>query len=578
MATNDTISTINSGECSVNQPEHRSKAYPSMIHDIEHGRMKVPQFQRGFVWPKRKSAELLDSVIKGYPVGTFILWRTKESLRSIRDLGGHRLPETPAGDFIEYVLDGQQRITSIYVTIKGLAVERDGVTENFADIYLDLEATDEGTIVTTDVTGKDPNTYVRVVDLLNKGLLFLSSYPPEYYNRLEELKRRFDSYLFSTIVLLEAPINVATEVFERINTTGMTLEVFDIMVAKTFDPVRDFDLKEKYDSLIKRLSTVHYGTIPPSVVLQTVSAILANNCDKKTILNLSKDAFINIWVSATEAIESAVDYFRDFYRIPVSALLPYAALIIPFSYFFHKNRHEPVGDKQRYLQDLFWRTSLGGRYSSSLETRVGQDLKRVDDVLADKLPDYDYTIDISPKFIRENGRFAAGRSYIKAILGIYAYQQPKSFDDNSIVRVDNNKLKQANSRNYHHFFPRAYLNKLIPRDPRINHIANITIVDESLNKRQIRDHAPSIYMRKFSQRNPVLKQTMETHLIDIDDFDTFFEKRCERISMDLAMRIIPRIIDSDKPVSSSNDIEEIELEKPFEEDHEPDDPMSATAA
>jgi hypothetical protein len=77
--------------------------------------------------------------VKGYPVGTFILWKTKEALRSIRDLGGHKLPEPPAGDFIEYVLDGQQRITSIYATIRGLAIERDGVTDSFAEFTLTLK-------------------------------------------------------------------------------------------------------------------------------------------------------------------------------------------------------------------------------------------------------------------------------------------------------------------------------------------------------------------------------------------------------------------------------------------------------
>src|ERR1022692_104936 len=433
-------------------------------------------------------------------------------------------------------------------------------------------------------SNKDPKTYVRVVDLLNKGLLFLASYPPKYYNRLEELKRRFDSYLFSTVVLLEAPINVATEVFERINTTGMTLEVFDIMVAKTFDTGRNFDLKEKYDALIKRLKRVKYDTIPPAVVLQTVSAIIAGNCDKKTILDLNKDVFIDTWPEAVNSIESAVDYFRDFYRIPVSSLLPYAAILIPFAYFFYRNKHKPVGDAQRYLQDFFWRTSLGSRYSSSLESRVGQDIKRVDDILAGKLPEYDYNVDYSPKFIRENGRFAVGRSYIKAILAIYAYQEPKSFDDKSIIHVDNNKLKQANSRNYHHFFPKAYLNKRIPGDFRINHIVNITIVDEWLNKRQIRDHAPSVYMKKFKDRNPQLKQTMETHLIDIDafgiwddDFDTFFDKRCQRISDELASRIIPRTVDKDQPISSPADTEANEIEEIASEDDEADDDLSSEA-
>ena len=553
-----------------------------MIQDIEQGRMKIPQFQRGFVWTRRQSAALLDSIVKGYPVGTFILWKTKESLRSMRDIGGHKLPAPPEGDFIEYVLDGQQRITSLYTTIKGLKVQRDGFIDDFGEIYIDLTAPDDGEIILTDVSGKPANTVIRLVDLLGKGLLFIASYPQEFYGRLEELKRRLDSYLFSTIVLLESPIDVATEVFERINTTGMRLEVFDIMVAKTYDSARDFDLKEKYDVLIARLKTVRYDTIPPAVVLQTVSAILAKDCDKKAILGLSRQQFIDTWPDATAAIESAVEYFRDVYRIPVSALLPYAALLIPFAYFFYHHKDKPTGDKQKYLQDLFWRTSLGGRYSSSLETRVGQDLKRVDEILADKLPEYDYAIDLSPRFIKENGRFGAGRSYIKAILCIYAYREPKSFNDNSIVHVDNNNLKQANSRNYHHFFPQAYLKKRIPGDPRINHVANITIVDAHLNKKEIRAQAPSVYMKKFKAHNPKLKETMETHLIDVDtfgvwddDFDTFIDKRCEWISAELTSRVIARAVDSQQ-IPEKSDIEEAELEIVTDED-EPEDDAAAVA-
>ena len=72
---------------------------------IEKGNVKIPQFQRDFVWSKDKSAKLLDSIVKGYPIGTFIFWKTKDELRSLRNLGGLDLPPTPKGDFIEYVLD-----------------------------------------------------------------------------------------------------------------------------------------------------------------------------------------------------------------------------------------------------------------------------------------------------------------------------------------------------------------------------------------------------------------------------------------------------------------------------------------
>jgi len=96
-------------------PQPQSIAFSNLMHDIEKGLIKIPQFQRDFVWSKEKSAKLLDSIVRGFPIGTFILWKTKESLRTVRNLGDAPLPETPAGDFIQYVLDGQQRLASLFV-------------------------------------------------------------------------------------------------------------------------------------------------------------------------------------------------------------------------------------------------------------------------------------------------------------------------------------------------------------------------------------------------------------------------------------------------------------------------------
>lgn len=82
-----------------------NRQYTHLIADIEQGNIKVPQFQRDFVWEISKSAKLIDSVVKGYPIGEFILWKTNEQLRSIRNIGRLNFPEK-AGENIEYVLDG----------------------------------------------------------------------------------------------------------------------------------------------------------------------------------------------------------------------------------------------------------------------------------------------------------------------------------------------------------------------------------------------------------------------------------------------------------------------------------------
>jgi hypothetical protein len=140
------------------------------------------------------------------------------------------------------------------------------------------------------------------------------------------------------------------------------------------------------------------------------------------------------------------------------------------------------------------------------------------------------------------------------LLSIYAYHQPKSFNDGSIVNINNGWLKIASSRNYHHFFPKAYLEKKIDWEYKnfwINHILNITIVDDYLNKREIAAKAPSNYMKKFSKQNPELDLTMKTHLInDLDTFgiwddnyDAFLNNRAKALSREIKKRIIVQEVD-----------------------------------
>ena len=548
------------------QPQPLAQPFSALIHQIETGAIKIPQFQRSFVWDRHKSAKLLDSLLKGYPIGTFIFWRTKEELRSIRNLGSVELPPTPGGDYTHYVLDGQQRLTTLFATVKGLQVDRNGRIEDFSQMYVDLDANNDGDLVLTDVSEKEQLSFISVRDLLSAEFTALAGFPKCYHNKMQSYKRILEGYNFSVIIVPEAEIDVATEIFTRINVTGQPLSVFEIMVAKTYSAERNFDLRERTSVLMEELAEVGYGTIPDIAILQAVSAVMVKECSKKEILKLDKERFIDAWPKAAEAVMAAVDYFRLVFRIPVSQLLPYKALIVPFAYFFSQQPDRPAGDTQKYLIDLFWRVSLGGYYSQSLESRLAQDIRRVDAVLEERMPGYDYPVDTRKEFILDNGWFNTGRSFIKAILCVLAARQPLSFVDNSEVNIGNDWLKQANSRNYHHFFPKAYLRRQGWHEDLSNHIGNITIVDDFLNKREIKSKKPSVYMGEFRRRNPALADTMHTHLINVDkygiwddDYKRFLDRRCAAIARELSLKVIRQDIDERGQVPTFDDFEDIEV-------------------
>ena len=558
----------------MNQPDPQSRSFEKVMSGIEFGTLKIPQFQREFVWPREKSAKLIDSILKGFPIGTFILWKTKEQLRFVKEIGGQTLPPTPKGDYSEQILDGQQRLTSLYAACKGLTVTRDERPDHFRDIFVDLDADAgddaEAPIVAIapqgDVASAEKDGHcVRLVDLLSGEFELLMKLDATRRQQLQTYQQRLQTYQFSMILIQDAPIDVATEIFTRINVSGQPLSVFEIMVAKTYDHESGFDLSERYKALRTRLEAVDYGTIPPAALLQLTSLLMVGQCQKQDILRLNTAEFRKTWRTVEDAVEAACDYFRSYFRIPVSKLLPYAALIVPFGYFFAIADKEPKGDMRKWMRELFWRISLSGRYTSAAETKLAVDIKRVQEVLQNKEPDYDEGMDLSAGSIESNGYFNTGRSFIKAILCLYAYQQPESFASGAKVRVANDWLKRANSRNYHHFFPRAYLKRRGEESWYINHVANITIVDDYLNKREIKAKAPSVYMKAFRTENSHIEETMKTHLIDLDtfgvwenDYDLFFRERCKLIARKLRAWIPKRSID------------EVGV-RPHDEDYDPDD-------
>lgn len=559
--------------------ENTPVKFTDLVSEIETGQVKIPQFQRKFVWTIKASAKLLDSILKGYPIGTFIYWRTNERLRSIRNLGNIPLPEPQHGEYINYVLDGQQRLTSLFAALKGITIKDDeGRATDYSEIYIDLLAKEDEELVITEIDGKAETDVIKITDLMSGSFTKLAAYPSTHHKLLDRYKNILTGYAFPVINLRHAPIDVATEVFTRLNVGGRALTLFEIMVAKTYhifpaDPANEqpkditFDLAEKYEELTSELATSQYDTIPSSTVLQVVSILLEKDCTRKQILQLDKLRFIEIWDEAADCIKLTVDFFRS-YGIVVSRILPYNALIVPFAYFFYHHKQRPTGLMKKRLEDFFWRCSLGFRYSSGVENRLAQDIAKIDKIIAGELPKYDWIVKVDEENVESHGGFSTGRSYIKAILCLFAKQKPQSFDNNLDVIMDNSWLKIATSKNYHHFFPKSWMKKNYSDLDYfyVNHIANITIVDDFLNKRSIRAKSPAEYMKTFSIKNDELKSAMQTHLIDIEkdgvfenDYNKFYQNRLKRISDALNKFLIRQ--ESAENLEEYEDIEEpIEIE------------------
>ncbi|MDA1106937.1 MAG: DUF262 domain-containing protein [Proteobacteria bacterium] len=537
------------------QPDNHNKKYEALFVEIDTGQIKLPIFQREFVWEKEQSAKLIDSILKGFPIGTFIFWKTKEELRSYKEVGNHKLPETQQGDYVQYILDGQQRITSLYAIRKGIRITKDGKEIDYRDIFINLDhdqENDEQIVVTE---RQEEKRYLSVHRLLTSQVTdLLDDFPSrETLKQIEAYKGKLTNYDFSSITIKDYPIEVACEVFSRINTGGKALTVFEIMVAKTYDEAKGFDLAEKYELLRdgsdeekECLVAAKFETLPESIIMQCVAAITLRAVRSKDILKIRRETFIANWEPMKAALFMAIDFLRSELRVPVSQLVPYPALLVPLTYFFHvTGNKKPANEQARLLEQLFYWVGLTERYSSATESKLGEDFNKIDSIIKGATPNYsNLELTVDPKVI-ETTQFSAGNAYCKAILCLLAYHQPKSFDTNGIVILDNSNLKIATSRNYHHFFPKKYLEEHHKgKEP--NLIANITLIDGYSNKHRIGKKAPSEYIGKFEKDNKELADTFKTHLIKdmdgygirLDDYEKCIQQRANAIALALNVKLM----------------------------------------
>lgn len=538
------------------QPENQSKKYNVLFTDIDVGRIKVPQFQRDFVWSKVQTAKLLDSILKGFPIGTFIFWRTRERLRHIRNIGNIELPDPDHGDFVEYVLDGQQRITSLYAVRKGLRLSRDGDEIDYKDIVIDLSIepnNEEEVVFDSSPEGHD---CISIYKLLNAGPNELFKEYGQYIDRVSAYKAHLEGYDFSTVVIREYEINIACEIFTRINTGGKELTLFEIMVAKTYDQELDFDLAARYEELVssedeeKDLSSAGYDTVPSVTVLQCVAAHICNEIGRRDILRLDKYLFIESWNTVKNGLFVTVDYLRSELGISVSRILPYNSLLIPLTWFFIQKARPDVSPREHKLlrQYIYW-ASLTYRFSSAVETKVAADLKRMDSILKGQLPDYrGEELTISAEDLVEHS-FSAGNAFSKAIICLLSEKEPRRFNTNGKIILDNSWLLKSSSKNYHHFFPKKFLESKGYQDWYRNSIMNIVLVDDYLNKHVIRAKPPSEYITTFMDENPDIENTLSTHYIDApsdmriwdNDYDKFLQERSKLIAHELNQALAPDV-------------------------------------
>lgn len=523
----------------------RKVSFDELLKGVDKSLIQIPPFQREFVWSPRDICFLLDSIYRGYPIGSFIFWKTLRRLPHHREIGGLKLNDIPSGSLIDYVLDGQQRITSLYAAIRGASIEGDKYIFyfNLASGRFQAEKVREDTDEVVSTQNRIPLDKL-FVESRAEYVKYTSSFSDAYQDLLHGLYDRFKLYAFSVIYVQEEDetededqtesVKKIVSIFSRINETGRKLSVVAKMVARCWG--EGFNVREKFDELYegnKELEEIREETI-----LQTASAVLNQRRSRTRDILETTDiqALEREWDNIIESFKLALEFVRNKIKIKNLKYLPFDTLLVPLAYFHYKKRN-PSNAQVEQLQAWFWKACLSNRFSSTVESKIEEDCEAFDQLLAEEKVEFQYQIDwetFKTRLIAQD--YNLRNAFCKTILSLYSYLDPKSLKDGRDIDIDR-ALTGYYKNNLHHFFPRKYLEKVFdPQRDRRDSIVNIAFAPAIVNI-EMSDTAPSEYVEKFSRDNSDMEKILKTHLIDDADkfgitdnnFTVFLEKRAEKI-------------------------------------------------
>ena len=560
-----------------------------ILKDVNSGKIQLPDFQRGWVWDDDRIKGIIASVAKSFPIGAVMLLETgNENIRfktkpveGVVGLNGTK-PEM-------LILDGQQRITSLYQAIitnrvvntrnsKGYEIKRwyyiDMVKalDTDSDLEEAIFSINENKIITENI-GRDIILDLSTEENEFKNLMYPVSMVDNYdewrtkfieywdydrdkikfWNEFEKkIIKGFNGYNLPVIVMKKENTKEAVcQVFEKVNTGGVSLTVFELLTASFASD--EFDLKANWEDIknkfkpYKILSNTSNTDIIQAITLYStfnkrlaaITSGLTENipsvsAKRKEMLNLTlseylkyRDEIVEGFIKSSKIlVENHIFNSRD---------LPYSTQLVPMAAILAKlgDKIDNVGNKNKLMR-WFWCGVFGELYGSANETRYALDMIQVTDWIENNAeePKTIYDANFSPS--RLNTLRTRNSAAYK---GVYALMMDENTKDwLSATKIDFSTYF-SESIDIHHIFPVAWCEKNnIPRND-FDCIINKTPLSGRTN-RIVSGDAPSKYLERLKKYAGVsdseFNDILRSHVVSPDymykdDFYGFFNNRKEQI-------------------------------------------------
>jgi len=543
-----------------------------VLDQVEQHQVALPDFQRSFVWNAGMVRELLVSIFSSYPAGALLLLQGGAQVFAPRPVES----APPLVGLPPYlVLDGQQRLTSLYQAFRGTGSHRFFL--NVGSLVDDLRAGDPPEV--DDAVVVYPVRRAAHWDYLDRQaadlMLPISSVASYLQWMLAVKQRRDDDDLDALLVQINAevirayeqyqfpvttlaastPTDAVCSIFETLNRTGVKLSVFELLTARAF--ASQHRLRDRWEQSKSTHPILEEFRVDPYDLLQVVSLWSKGGSKRSQVLSMTPDEIVGRWDEAARCMAQALKMLRHECGALSPRWIPYGPAIVTMSAVWPviaSASGPDVGARRAKLRMWFWIASFGGRYDNAATTAVAQDTTRVTAWLdGGSAPDYVDTfrfdrgrwVDVTPR----------QRALYRASMALLMAGRPLDFHH---VQPLTQQIIESEGVDDHHIFPSAYL-KRSRQDGPVDSILNRTLIDRITNIR-ISAKPPSAYLADIaSALGDKVDHILSSHHIPVagtgdprnDDFTAFLEARLDKFEELLVAAIGRPLLPQDQPVPDS---------------------------
>ncbi len=346
------------------QPNATTYRVRDLVHLVESGRVRIPPFQRGLRWQWEDVRRLFDSILRGYPIGSLLLWRRPAPAADVK-LGALKL-RAPANPEALWVVDGQQRLTSL-----ANALTEAGSSEARFALAYDLEAKDEAKKLVKPSYDAPLRLPLPVLFDLQRLLKWFAAHPEasEHLDEATRVARALNDYALPASIVQEQDEAVLRDIFDRMNNFGHRLSRAEVFTA-LHTGQESTGQPPSFESLAERLDAQSgFGRIDDDTILRAFLARRGADVTREIrtefdgssrgARDFADETKEQAFARAEDALARAISFLQDDAQVPHFGFLAYRYLLVVLTRFFAHHPSPGVRNRE-LLRRWFWRSAMLG--------------------------------------------------------------------------------------------------------------------------------------------------------------------------------------------------------------------------